>query len=632
MSGKIKKAIVQFKQIKWLNNHQQDNNTKFILSVAILFVLTGFVIPSALIFSSPAEFSFIESYKSPFPFLFNILFQSFGLFVLWPVCLYFFFSNKIRQYFSIIFSIAFLLAMANAFLVFENFGFLTNILIFSEPKPIYSNIVPIIINILVLIIITVLFFIVYNRSLFKSIQIIALSALIVLGMTNIFRIQSAFTILSAELASENDNNRKNRIEPFFNLSKNGKNVLLILLDKAVPGYIPEIFGEKPEIASAFSGFTWYPNCVSFANHTYLGAAPLYGGYEYSPIEVNKRDSVSVIEKQKEAYLVLPRLFMDSSWSVTINDPPSDNYIYSNLAWFREYPQIKADNLVGKYTSLWLKSHPAVSVIDIAGRLKKNLIRFSFFKISPLVFRNFIYDGGLWCTADNPSQENVTGALTSTILDDYVFLHYLPELTDIAERNENNFVSIYSRLTHDNSFFQAPDYTPSNNITNRGNGQFAEESRYHINMAALSLLGKYFTYLRENNIYDNTRIIIVSDHGRSLPHSLEGNIRLPNGEYLSSYQALLFIKDFYEKGDMHIDYEFMTNADAALFAVKDVIENPVNPFTKKRLLPQKENGASIATIDALWSRNHYKFRYNINSNQWLHVKDNIFVESNWSTKQ
>jgi hypothetical protein len=405
-----------------------------------------------------------------------------------------------------------------------------------------------------------------------------------------------------------------------------------MLDAAIPGYIPEILNEKPEIASAFSGFTWYPNCVSFAGHTYMGAAPLYGGYEYSPVEHNKRDTVSVIEKQKEAYLVLPRLFMDSSYSVTINDPPIENYIYSNLSCFREYPQIKADNLSGKHTSLWRRSHPDISGLDITGRLTKNLIRFSFFKISPLVFRNFIYDDGRWCAVDHLSSGNVAGALTSITLDDYVFLYYLPELTEIAEIDENNYASIYVHVTHNGSLFQAPDYVPSGNVTNKGNSQFAEDGNYHINMAAFLLLKKYFTYLRENNAYDNTRIIIVSDHGKSIPGNFDGNIRLPNGEYLSKFQALLLVKDFNDDGDINIDNIFMTNADAPLMVVKDIIEEPLNPFTKQPLLPQKDDGISIATISALGSRDHHKFRYKIDSNQWLYVRNNIFIESNWSTKQ
>ena len=34
------------------------------------------------------------------------------------------------------------------------------------------------------------------------------------------------------------------------------------------------------------------------------------------------------------------------------------------------------------------------------------------------------------------------------------------------------------------------------------------------MASYRALGDWFDYLRANNLYDNTRIIIVSDHGHA----------------------------------------------------------------------------------------------------------------------
>ena len=36
------------------------------------------------------------------------------------------------------------------------------------------------------------------------------------------------------------------------------------------------------------------------------------------------------------------------------------------------------------------------------------------------------------------------------------------------------------------------------------------THYQVNMAAFLKLGEWFDYLRENGVYDNTRIIIVSD--------------------------------------------------------------------------------------------------------------------------
>jgi hypothetical protein len=95
-----------------------------------------------------------------------------------------------------------------------------------------------------------------------------------------------------------------------------------------------------------------------------------------------------------------------------------------------------------------------------------------------------------------------------------------------------------------------------------------------------------------------------------------------------------VKDFYpEHGDLandglKINNSFMTNADTIFFALKDIVENPVNPFTDQPLQTRKADGANITTIGALSSYRHTKYRYNIGRDQWLHVHSNIFDPANW----
>jgi YidC/Oxa1 family membrane protein insertase len=605
-------------------NGRSSHNIKFILSVSILFLLSGLVIPSALVMSSPEEFSFIESYKSPFPFIFNVSLQSLGFFVFWPVCLYLFFSNRVKKYFAFIFSIFAITAIINTFIVFENYGYLTNLLIFSEPKSSMSNIAAVIINIILLCLTFAFFLFTYKRLIFKSIQFIAIFVLLVLGIVYIFGINSAYNNL-AEIKNK-EIGYSGKVEPFFTLSKEGKNVMLIMLDMAMPGYIPEIFNEKPELLPAFSGFTWYPNCISFGSHTFIGAPPIYGGYEYTPVEINRRNKTPLTEKHDEAYLLLPYLFSNSSWSVSINDHPG------NISLFGKHTNIKAENITEKLGPVWIDSHNNVSLFSISNRLNTFLIRFCFFKMSPLIFRDFLYDKSYWLS----TRSAAIGALTNSSINNYAFLDYLPELTSVTSENQNFLLEIYGFLTHDDIFLQAPDYIPSISVTNKGNSKFSREYKYHVNMSAFLLLAKYFNYLNENGVYDNTRIIIVSDHGKDINSNYTGNIQLPNGQHLQGYHALLMFKDFYKhndsdiinkRGGYNIANDFMSNADACLFTVQDLIDNPVNPFTNQPLATQKDKGLLITTLRNL--SKHNKYEYNINPNQWLHVRDNIFIESNWS---
>lgn len=94
-------------------------------------------------------------------------------------------------------------------------------------------------------------------------------------------------------------------------------------------------------------------------------------------------------------------------------------------------------------------------------------------------------------------------------------------------------------------------------------------------------------------------------------------------------ALLMIKDFDEDEFKQSD-EFMKNADVPTYAVEGLIENPVNPFTGKRI----NNNEKYAHPQRITTSKNYEVdKYNGNTfdtgdGQWYDVKDNIFDENNW----
>lgn len=614
------------------NNASFWRDRVFILSSAVLFLLAGLVIPSSLIVSSVSEFSFIEPHSSPLPFIFNTAIQAAGVFLFWPICVYYLFSRKVKIGLTIIMSALSFICLYNVFMVSENFGFLTNTLIFSEPKSFYEHYKAVFVNIAGITAVLCLFiFILFSKrkNILVSLSIIAVISLSCYGVFNTGLVYKKYTELEEHKRLESYNS--NFITPIYTVSKTGKNVLYFLLDRAMSGYVPFIFEEKPELISQFSGFTWFPNCASFAGHTIVGAPSAYGSYDYTPRAINERNTVTMSDKHEEAYLLLPLLFSNNGFSVTVSDPPNETLTHSTLSTiFNDYPQINMEFVRRKYTSLWLQRHPDVSSVMISDVLNKNLLRFSFFKTSPLLVRQFIYDRSIWLTASNIKGKSETaGQLTIDTINEYVFLDILPELTGIDENNTNNLTMIYNLLPSYSGYFQAPDYIPQKEITNMGNSRFAYEVPFHPHVATFLLLGKYFSYLKENDAYDNTKIILVADHGAGntlMNHP--GNFTLPNGDDLSKYNPLLMIKDFNSKGDLVTDNSFMTNADAPLLALADIVNNPVNPVTNIPLRANKSQGIYIATINNRTRHGHTKYQYKIDKNQWLFVKDNIFDINNW----
>jgi hypothetical protein len=182
----------------------------------------------------------------------------------------------------------------------------------------------------------------------------------------------------------------------------------------------------------------------------------------------------------------------------------------------------------------------------------------------------------------------------------------------------------NNTTHENWYLQAPLYKPQLTVTDYGKGPFNKEVWYHVNNAAIKRLSDYFDFLKSNDVYDNTRIILVSDHG-ILDNSYVTKTGLPF--HVDHFNPLLLVKDFNAKGQIKTDMTFMTNADVPALAMKDLIENPANPFTDNAITTNRKNDPLLILIDRVHSKNENEIELNVRNTYYVH--DNIFDEKNWN---
>jgi YidC/Oxa1 family membrane protein insertase len=614
----------------YLAAYAQKRFPLFILSITALCLLVGFVIPSYLIVSSPQEFSFINDIKSPFSFLASSFFQALGLFVFWPLCIYFLFDKKIQSLLSMLTIILCFTGLINTFLFSGDYGEISTMLAFSDAGRIKPLTFDLLVNISVLLCTVALIFTVIY---FKKIKII-LTALVVIilaqasvSAVHSFSIEKEYRryVDIIEQSPQNTNITKS-LNPIFHFSKEGKNVVVIMLDRAINGFIPEIFSESPDLHEKYSGFVYYPNTLSFNGHTLMGAPPLFGGYEYTPDEINKRSTEPLVKKHNESLLLMPKIFLDSKFSVTVTDPAWANYSWiPDTRIYREYPEISVYNTKGAYTDIWLEQNSSFDsqLLQLKSQfLKRNIIWFSFFKVSPFLLRDAIYKNGEYWNTDKSAIDY------NLFLDNYTVLDFLPKLTDTAAASLNNSIIMVNDLTHEPNFLQAPDYFPKPEVTNYGKSKFSHIVYYPTNAAAIKRLGTWFDFLKQNDVYDNTRIIIVSDHGAE---DIDIGIFHESNAYpfhRENFNPLLLVKDFGGTGPLFTDYSFMTNADVPALAFRDLIPNPVNPFTGNPVRVNKDSYVHITTANGWEPAHHSRNTFTILPDEWYSVKDNIFLDENW----
>ena len=612
-------------------DQKKIRNTLFFLSCVLLWLLCGLIIPSNLIASSPIEFSNTGAVGNPLGYISETLLAFFGIWCFWPGSIYLMFGKKTKAVFSFVavgFSVS---ALLNVFVFGGKYGVITNLLQFQDPDLLNPSALVALSSLLV----TFLCFLGCAFLLQRKHAVVLNSILSILILTSLaggsytsIIINSAYKTHQKNLASlDSMVSDGDELQSFYHLSPEGKNVVVFFLDRAINSYFPLILEQFPEIENQYKGFVYYPNTVSFGGHTVTGMPPIFGGYEYTPDAMNKRNTEKLVDKHNESMLVLPKMFLDAGYDVTVTDPPFSNYQWAaDLTPFTPYPQVKVGALTGAYTDRYKQEYS--QVID-ATKISRDIIRylpfFSLMKIALPLFRPILYDEGHYVKVRS-KYTNI-----DIFLDSYAQLYYMDKLVDY-EGDGNTYTFIGNESTHSPSFLQASDYLPMSQVTDTDSplSSFSvsdlDVASYHVNAVSLKTIGLWLEKLQRDGMYDNTRIIIVADHGFNLFSPVFSQFSDP--EYYACYNPLLLVKDFNVQGSIQIDDTFMTNADVPLLALENLGIVTRNPFTGNDLYSavDKQVVHAYETDYQPSDKTTFEFDYNMS----YAISDDITEESNWKS--
>ncbi len=579
------------KRIKDRKRAEMGNSRLFFTGGVFLAGLTGILIPSAVIKTSPLEFVDLICFYHPLWFIVSASCMAFGVFVIWMGVFYRLAKPSVRKYFDAAVWVFSGIALIDYMYFGKGFGILSAQLRYeTEPDFMWKEQA---LNACVVLLATGILYVVYKYSRKIAAEILAVGSITVFCMAavNIANINSAVNNINQQTITEGI--------PQFRLSRTGQNVIVLMLDRAIGAYVPYLFDDRPELEEQFSGFTYYANTLSFGGHTIFGAPAIFGGYEYTPMEMNKRDDEPLVEKHNEALKVMPVLFNANNFDVVVCDPPFAGYQWiPDLTIYDEYPDIQSYILEGKFTDASVREQ------EVRNN-KRNFFCYSIFKSVPVCIQGILYDKGNYNRAYEieitASEHRLDGPFRSvginpSFMKSYSVLNNLTYITDVADGNTGTFLMISNEITHNPMLLQEPEFEPALRVDNveiemgrserinadgrvlkMVNGE--QSAHYHANMAAMIQLGKWFDYMRQIGVYDNTRIILVSDHGSDLRYW--DGFQMEDGEDLSYYYPLLMVKDFNSEA-FTVSEKFMTNGDVPTLAMKDIINTPINPFTGKEI--------------------------------------------------
>ena len=633
-----KKSI--YEQI--INNKFFDIDSKLFVVCAglLLTIIVGYLIPTDIIESSTEDFINIVYFSNPLRYVWPALCISFGTFMFWGGIFYFLMSKRSRNFFGVCAWIISGMAVVNYLAFAGTQGVLSMEFQFKNGFVPFS-IMDMFTNLAVLLMTGVLFFILYkNRiNLCKSIAMILVVASLAISIFN------SYIIIRGTNSVEYLTSQKVLDE--IPLSRDGQNVVVIMLDRTMGMMVPYVLENNPELKEKLDGFVYYPNTVSYGTHTNTAFTPVVGGYEYTPYEMNKRDDVLLKDKHNEALKLMPVLFGENGFDVTVVDPTYGNYRWlSDLSVYDEYSYINACVAKG----FFVEDTAAVQA-DTDKVMEHNVYSYGMYRMAPYFLRGLLYDSGLYNVPDEaltydylqtPTNASLAIGKDREFVNAFSVLENMSNLTTIDDNSKGSFLVMCNETTHADSLLDEETYMPvdiiDNTAINADANRFGEYydtftsdvfvmRRYQTCAAALTSLARWFDYLREQGVYDNTRIILVSDHGFDL--NIWGELESENGVLREAFNPLLMVKDFNSTG-FEISNEFMTNADTPYLALNGVIDNPVNPFTGNLITNEntdKSDGTVLVMDEPEWQVSNTpgsKFP----EAYWYEVKENIFDAQNW----
>ena len=363
-----------------------------------------------------------------------------------------------------------------------------------------------------------------------------------------------------------------------------------------------------------------------------------GGYEYTPKALSVDTTRLLKDKHNESLLVMPTLFADSGWSATMRNLPYPDYTDRDYSAFKKYKNIDFGSTFQKYSDKYKKEF----LNGIPDNSDRNILKsskyFSILQIALPVLRSTIYYDGQYF------YDAFLYPLNESFIEEYSSLYYLPEATDFTS-SRPTFTYIGNNATHEYTTLTMPDLRPGQiTLENKGttgsykfrrdefSGNDNDYQAYLVNASALIQLGKYFDHLRKNNIWDNTRIIIVADHGRELPLPVFDG--MTHAKEASAMNPLLLFKDFDSNGEIITDGNFMTNAETLNLARKDLPVSDTNPFTgnKFKCISDIKKVEIFVNDDFRIGPLQNRTTVNFQKNRVFTVKDSIFNDSNWEQMQ
>jgi hypothetical protein len=341
--------------------------------------------------------------------------------------------------------------------------------------------------------------------------------------------------------------------------------------------------DRPQYKSLLEGFVWYPNTVSVSSVTATSLPGILGGWNFAPRQLNKMHGTGSQKLTEAAERFFGGIASRGYEIAAVDSVDVDlDAVRGNIG---------ADRITtlgsSAFEGYWRARHDFHGG-DLADNPKNVLLSMlTLFRSAPFCLKARIYDEGSWILFRKSYQFRYIARKT---VRNYAYLDLLPELSRVKTSGKT-FKYIHTQFTHEPFGVGADGAIISDDFPDPRSKSFVDGiSAYYTARQFVEFLSRWIGWMKKEGVYDNTFIIVISDHGNNandtgieFPSSLGNPFDRSN---LSRVHALMLVKRFGARGPVRIDPRLLSNADtpAILFGAiggvsnssEDPTENPNPP--------------------------------------------------------
>lgn len=351
-------------------------------------------------------------------------------------------------------------------------------------------------------------------------------------------------------------------------SKDKTNIVVVMLDAFSGSHIDILFNEYPELKDQYRGFVWYRNMLASGDSTVSSLPSIICGEKCAPWSLNENETDKPLAEKINRYYAETLNKFGPQFDIAIHER---NWLEPNRLNDLVDDDILAIRFMGdSYLNRYLQTN------DITlgrGSSDSFLLAVSLFNSVPWSMKNLVYKDGRWIENLMPKSDT----LVVRALREYAFIDGLADLSN-TNATKATYKFFDNEITHHPWLMDAKTCTvsakPKIYKTRQDN---ADELHLANEMCALKALSRWINWMKSEGIFDNTMIILVSDHdgmdsdmiGKVFGSPYKGMVGKPN--------PLLLVKHLGRSGNKDVEINDMP---LSLTDVSKLIDNDLNiqPFT------------------------------------------------------